>query len=596
MDIAGTVIGVVGLTGQILQGCNYICDFLRHAKDAPDSIRVLHTSVRNLIDVVGVVMNMAQNSDQQSNSMPASTYHLATLTECKSVVQDLEAFVRRFKTGKGTWQKFSWAVYQKQLKEYDSKINQAKLSVLMVQNNMLQMSEQLHHSTKLAQGQETLQRLEELPLLFRTIVQDEVKAALLVQQPQTSAKDTMSTNSFFANSKTQYNGHDRLLDLGQTRSGTRNTQCGLSRKRQTRQFRRRDTWFGHIEIRWTTTTQDYCSGQLTEYLTASSREIKVYVNTWLAKSVISFMTGDNQPKVPDLSFNNRLRFSRVHMGPRVRDTGFYEPVGDNSMESAVSRAIRCADVDTVHRLLRTREAHPRDYILVHTSQAGAHGTGLFYYSLFDFMIQMMKVAERDVRWEYGKANTSAYDFRLRHYTIAQQLIVFGAECSQFWSYLVAIAIGQDEWDFTEWRAMEEHYYGKGFHEYLLNGGRYQDWVVHQRSEWCKMIIGLRYSRKEVNRRFGWHFWYRNVEDSKFRRLRKRRSKCFDAEMACGEFFSGVEQQNGSGKRILSLQQAAHNDCAREGQNEIACADDDDASHNGGFDDESDGEGYVTADE
>ena len=96
----GTIIGVVGLTGQILQGCNYICEFFHHAKDAPDSIRDLHTSDRNLKDIVSVVETIAKHSDQKSSPMSASSCQIATLNECKSVIQELEAFVRRFKTGK----------------------------------------------------------------------------------------------------------------------------------------------------------------------------------------------------------------------------------------------------------------------------------------------------------------------------------------------------------------------------------------------------------------------------------------------------------------------------------------------------------------
>ena len=111
-----------------------------------------------------------------------------------------------------------------------------------------------------------------------------------------------------------------------------------------------------------------------------------------------------------------------------------------------------------------------------------------------------------------------------------------------------------------------------------------------------MAVDLRHSRKEVTRRFGHSFWARTVSDPKMRRLIRRRRGLFDAELACGEFFSGVEQQTGSGRRILSLQQAAHNDCAGGDQSGIACADDNAASYNGGCDDESDGEGYVTADE
>ncbi|KAK5206634.1 hypothetical protein LTR41_007627 [Exophiala xenobiotica] len=653
MDVAGAVIGVVGLTGQILQGCTYICDFFHHAKDAPDSIQNLLTSVRNLNSVVSEIQTIAKHAHQESDTMSASSRHVAALNECKSVIQDLEAFVSRFKTGKGTWQRVSWAVYQKQLKEYTSKIDQAKSSVLMVQIKMLHVDQQLNHSTTFAQGQETLQRLEELPLMLGPVlqdaIQDAIEAALLVHQSQTVAKDTTNRHSSFADSQTHCHGLDGLTDSGrsQVTSWTRGTHYGLSGKRQSHQSKRVNTRFGHIEIRCTTTTQDYCSRQLTEYLTASSREIKVYVNTWLAKSVISFMSGDKRPKLPDLSFNNRLRFSRIHMGPRVRNEFDWTLVGDNSMESAVSRAIRCAEVDTVQRLLRTREAHPRDCILVHTSQTGAHGTGLFYYSLFDFMTAIM-VAYQNVSSGYAEANTSAYDFRLRLYTIAQQLIVFGAECSHFWSYCafdlywvretgrnctmlaslvnqmddvlrisfrqcdmnpfdpglpfppspigVAIAVGQDEWDIAEWRADLEYWYGKGSLEYLLNGGQLSERMVNQRSELCKMVLGLRHSLKEVRRMFGHLFWNKVSKDTQERCLEKRRFKFFDAELACGELSSGFDQQVDSSRQILSSQQAAHNHCARGDQSEIACADDDDASYNGGCDDGSDGEGYVTADE
>lgn len=39
LDVAAALVGFISLSGQVLQGCNYLCDFFADGKDAPATIK-----------------------------------------------------------------------------------------------------------------------------------------------------------------------------------------------------------------------------------------------------------------------------------------------------------------------------------------------------------------------------------------------------------------------------------------------------------------------------------------------------------------------------------------------------------------------------
>ncbi|ERF75689.1 hypothetical protein EPUS_01519 [Endocarpon pusillum Z07020] len=153
MDIAAGVVGFIGLSGQILQGCNYLCKTFSDAADAPDVIVAVSTelcAVRSRLEAFQHLLLEIQASApaclrvQQDPAVP--------LQSCQNAIQKVQSFVDKYadlsisiasssgnvKSYKAAfykaWQKFDVARRGDQLRGYVSQLEAAKSSLLAVRS------------------------------------------------------------------------------------------------------------------------------------------------------------------------------------------------------------------------------------------------------------------------------------------------------------------------------------------------------------------------------------------------------------------------------------------------------------------------------
>ena len=69
IGLAPSVAGLVGLAGQLLNGCIFVKGFLGDAKDTPTDIRDLHTEMDILAAEAGKLSTLSENSNQPSRVM-----------------------------------------------------------------------------------------------------------------------------------------------------------------------------------------------------------------------------------------------------------------------------------------------------------------------------------------------------------------------------------------------------------------------------------------------------------------------------------------------------------------------------------------------
>jgi hypothetical protein len=177
LDVAAALVGFVSLSGQVLQGCNYLCDFFVDAKDAP-------ATIKDIADHLEVIQPALRTIRATFLELQAGPQFLSVLQDptpalenCESAIAEPRAFVDRHGriysscpaawsntlalTGKASgsshssqamftsaksfpgtsklkreWQRLDVARKANQLRELAARLEKAKSSVQLIQNNI----------------------------------------------------------------------------------------------------------------------------------------------------------------------------------------------------------------------------------------------------------------------------------------------------------------------------------------------------------------------------------------------------------------------------------------------------------------------------
>ncbi|KAF7509421.1 hypothetical protein GJ744_007984 [Endocarpon pusillum] len=155
MNIAAGLVGFIGLSGQILQGCNYLCKTFSDAADAPDVIAAASNelgAIRSRLEAFQHLLLEVRASApaflrvQQDPAVP--------LQSCQNAIQKLQSFVDKYtdlsistasspgnlKSHKAAfhkaWQKFDVARRGDQLRGYVSQLEAAKSFLSAAQDSI----------------------------------------------------------------------------------------------------------------------------------------------------------------------------------------------------------------------------------------------------------------------------------------------------------------------------------------------------------------------------------------------------------------------------------------------------------------------------
>jgi hypothetical protein len=145
MDVVAAVASFIGLTGQCLQGCNFLRNFFNNVRDAPQVIRDTAGELHLLILLLDAFRNILHGM-QASHAATDCSGARSALLFLEEAVSQLTKFVVKYASivapGTGrrllkTWESLDHAWRRPQLKKHLQRLQQAKISLVVAQSNIV---------------------------------------------------------------------------------------------------------------------------------------------------------------------------------------------------------------------------------------------------------------------------------------------------------------------------------------------------------------------------------------------------------------------------------------------------------------------------
>jgi hypothetical protein len=178
MEIAAAIVGFISLTGQALQGCNYLCKIFSDARDAPEVIREVSKELCNLrFQLEAFRLLLLKIQDTCPASLTVQQYPAVPLQSCHDAVQKLQSFADEFAdlstpTGNNPaisqtrrdairkeWHKFEVARKGDKLRSHKLQLEAAKTSLIAAQNSIL-IAVELQHFDVTRDIRQSVQQLQ----------------------------------------------------------------------------------------------------------------------------------------------------------------------------------------------------------------------------------------------------------------------------------------------------------------------------------------------------------------------------------------------------------------------------------------------------
>jgi len=144
-ELIGVVSGVgslVGLAGQLFNGCLFVKSFLDDTKNAPDDIRALHTEFEILTSsaeetnkLVAACLGMGPDFDVRNYQRALQQYVSAVEKLGENIAEDARKFGL---DGKGKWwERMKSAGKKKSLNAHMVRIERAKTQVMSIEQKLI---------------------------------------------------------------------------------------------------------------------------------------------------------------------------------------------------------------------------------------------------------------------------------------------------------------------------------------------------------------------------------------------------------------------------------------------------------------------------
>ncbi|KAM0302802.1 hypothetical protein ACHAO8_011567 [Botrytis cinerea] len=127
VSLGASAISFIGMAGQILQGCHFICDCFGDIDDSPkkNTLNVFEKVLRNFqstLEEMKQPIEITESEDEIKLALEISV----------SIIRDLQESVNRYKhSGKNDWCKvFKFAKKKNVFTKYVSRLHQAKMDII----------------------------------------------------------------------------------------------------------------------------------------------------------------------------------------------------------------------------------------------------------------------------------------------------------------------------------------------------------------------------------------------------------------------------------------------------------------------------------
>lgn len=141
LSVAGSVAGIVGVCGQILQGCLFLKNFIEDARDAPEHIRLLVIELQVLSSSVIQTRDIFERTSPYMLGISVDAYEPA-LKQCFKLLSIVTTSVTvdsknlRNEGRMKWWYKLSVSSRKKMLETMLNQLERAKSQINLVQNNV----------------------------------------------------------------------------------------------------------------------------------------------------------------------------------------------------------------------------------------------------------------------------------------------------------------------------------------------------------------------------------------------------------------------------------------------------------------------------
>jgi hypothetical protein len=201
MEIAAGIVGCVSLSGQVLQGCTYLCNFFADASDAHELIVTVSIelgAVRSRLQAFQVLLLEVQAISPASLTVQQDPAVLLKI--CQDAIQKLQAFLDKYadlsvSTQLGSassqvrraWHKLDVARRGAQLRNHISQLEAAKSSLLAAQTS-IQFALELKQLNESREGQRDLQQLRDEHAASAEVVKDTRTLATNIRTSQEESR------------------------------------------------------------------------------------------------------------------------------------------------------------------------------------------------------------------------------------------------------------------------------------------------------------------------------------------------------------------------------------------------------------------------
>jgi hypothetical protein len=141
LGTAASLAGLLGLCGQILQGCLFLRDLIEGARDAPEDVRLLLSELEILSTAVNSTKDVFEQTSQWSLAINVNAYE-AALKHCLELFSTLTTRVMGDSNALNSGSRLNWwrqmgiASRKKTLESLMVRLERAKTQILLIQHNL----------------------------------------------------------------------------------------------------------------------------------------------------------------------------------------------------------------------------------------------------------------------------------------------------------------------------------------------------------------------------------------------------------------------------------------------------------------------------
>jgi hypothetical protein len=137
LGLGASVVAFIGLAGQVLQGCHYVCDFLDLTKSAPDDLQHLKNEIQGFRAAILVFQKLIGEVGRCARIENCAEQALHALRSGNVAIEELKVLILKLEHDgcMNWWKDIRVAGKRREFAKWIGRLGEAKLSLLLAQSN-----------------------------------------------------------------------------------------------------------------------------------------------------------------------------------------------------------------------------------------------------------------------------------------------------------------------------------------------------------------------------------------------------------------------------------------------------------------------------